>query len=819
MLFPFMLFTWGTLMAIPFQAKGQTVTHISGKVADALTGEAIPFASITFPGTQVGTITGDDGSYMLETQLSIDSVSASFLGYKTVTFPVQKRKTQQINFALTADDFQISEVTVKPGENPAHIILRHIIERKDENNLSQIHTWQYEQYSKIRIDLTNIKPLTHQRILKPFDFVFENIDTIPSTGESYLPVLMSESISDCYYQDKPRKDKEVITASRISGTQNASMAQLTSRLYQKFNIYDNTINLFDVVWTGPLSDHGLFYYKYHLQDTAIFDNHVCYKIEFTPKRKQERTFKGYFWVADTSWAIAKIDMQISEDANINFIQDLTIENEYAPYHDTLWFPKQENLYVDVHLTDKTTGFIGRKSTFIREIQINNEVPEKILKNPNDLLIKEGAMKNDETFWAEQRAENLSLQEAHIYGMVDSVQKVPLYRTFAGMLQTFYTYYYVTGPIEIGPYYRFISYNPIEGYRFRFGGRTSNAFSTKLMLEGYVAYGTKDERFKYGGGILYLLNKNPRVSAGFHYESDVQQLGQSANAFLEDNFITSLLRRNPNYKLTMVEEYKAYFEKEWFQGFSNKIIFDHRSIYSTEYVPFNTEIDGNIVPAPSVVTSEIILNTRFAWQEKYLMGEFERTSLGTKWPVVNLNLTFGIPGIYNSSYRYQRINLNVSHTLELPPFGYTQYSVDGGIIWGKTPYPLLELHKGNETYAFDYMAFNLMNYYEFASDRYVSLFAEHHFDGFFFNHIPLLRRAKLREVVTFRGLMGELHSKNRSVILLPDGLESVNKGYMEAGVGVENILKVLRFDAVWRLSYLNHPDIQPFGIRFCVQLVL
>ena len=132
--------------------------------------------------------------------------------------------------------------------------------------------------------------------------------------------------------------------------------------------------------------------------------------------------------------------------------------------------------------------------------------------------------------------------------------------------------------------------------------------------------------------------------------------------------------------------------------------------------------------------------------------------------------------------------------------------------------MLQLHPGNETYAFDEYAFNMMNYYEFVSDQYLSVDLEHHFEGFFLNHFPLLRKLKWREVASFKALYGTLRDENRDILLFPNPLDDLsNKPYIETGVGIENIGKILRIDALWRLSYLDNPNIPKFGIRAQLQL--
>jgi hypothetical protein len=329
----------------------------------------------------------------------------------------------------------------------------------------------------------------------------------------------------------------------------------------------------------------------------------------------------------------------------------------------------------------------------------------------------------------------------------------------------------------------------------------------------------DEKFKYNIGFRSFLSKKPRTLVGANYKYDVEILGQSQNAFTQDNILASLFRRNPLSKLTQVEEYNSWLDHEWVTGFSNRLSLVNRTMTPLGGFKYEYFInDSTVFEKTNITTSEIRLLTRFAYGEKYLNGEFSRVSLGTRYPILQLQYTLGIKGALHSDYNYQKLSLNINDRFRINPIGFTDYIVEYGKIWGNLPYPLMELHGGNETYTYDPMAFNLMNYYEFVSDEYATVSVFHHFDGFFLNHIPLMRKLKWREVVTAKALWGRVGSKNQNTLLFPSTLNTLNKGpYYEAGVGIENIFKVLRFDALWRLSYLDKPNISKFGIRGSLQL--
>lgn len=810
------ILTFFFLCALP--ATGQK-TIVRGTVTDAVTGEALPFANIAFQHSTAGTITDYNGVFYLETLHPTDSLIASSLGYEMQRFAVKPGQEQRIIFTLQPALMSIEEVVVTPGENPAFEILRRISANKHKNNPDRFNSYQYRAYNKLRLDMNNIdENFKRQPVIRKFDFVFDYMDSSEVFGKNYLPILMSESVTRFYYRESPQLEREIVEAFKISGIQNNTISQYSGKMYQRLNVYDNFISLFEPGFVSPIADFGRLYYKYTLEDSAVIDNDLCFKISFQPKRKMERTFYGYFWVADTSYAIRKVQLRVASDVNINYLNDLVAINEYKKVNDSTWFLASEELLLDFYVTDFTTGFFGHKFSVYSDIILNEPIPDSIANYKTDIVAEEEKIRKPDQYWTENRDTPLTEEEEGVYEMVDSVVNTKTFDRVYRLMEMFLDYYYVMGPVELGPYYTFYSFNPIEGNRFRLGGRTSNNFSTKVRIGGHLAYGTKDERIKYGLGIEYMLSKNPRIYFGASYYHDVRQLGKSQNAFLDDNIMATLLRRNPNYKLTMVDQYNVFLEREWFQGFANTLRVQYQTVYPTEYVPFNVYAEsGETIALEEITSAEISLNTHFAYREKFLLGKFERKSLGSIYPILDLDLTFAPKGFLNSDYEYFKLRLSVSDKLETNPFGFLRYRVTGGKIFGTLPYPLLELHEGNETYAYDPLAYNMMNFYEFVSDQYISFWAEHHFQGFFLNRIPLIRWLGLREVVTGRLLFGTLDEKNSGIMEFPEGLTGLTKPYYEGSIGIENILNIFRVDAMWRLSYLDHPNIQKFGFRATMQL--
>jgi hypothetical protein len=813
------------ILLLIFTLTSFAQTKVRGVVKDMDTGEPLPFVNVSFKGTTVGVITDFNGKYFIQTKQPIDSIIFSYVGYNKESYKIQQNSFQIINTSLKASSVQLQEIVVLPGENPAHVLLRKIDKNRNRNNIERYDTYSYEVYNKMEIDISNIdEKFKDNRLFNQFQFVFDYVDTSAVTGKSYLPVFITETISDFYYQKNPKKQKEVIHGSNISGVKDDKISEFTGQMYLQVNIYDNFMSIFGKGFVSPIASFGKVYYKYYLVDSAFLDNAWCYQISFTPKRKQEPTFNGDFWVHDTTYAIKKVNIRIEKDANINFVNDFYAEMEYQKVQDSLWFLKREHYFIDFNIAEKTTGIFGRKTTSYKNVSLNFNVPDDFF-NPQvaqETIKKDSINEKNDEFWAENRHEYLTEKESNIYKMVDSIKQVPIFKTWIDVVNTLITGHYVIGFFEIGPYYKLYSFNAIEGHRFRFGGRTSNDFSTDYMFTTHVAYGEKDERFKGALGAIYMLSKNPRRSTGFDVKHDIEQLGISQNAFTQDNILASFLRRTYNKKLTMVNAASVYYEHEWYQGFSNTLTLETRRVFGTEYVPFDEYTATDTLHFNSVSSTEIKLNTRFAYNEKFIMGEFQRVSLGTKYPILNLDFIVGLNNVLQSRHEYYKIHMSVDHKFNINPFGRFRYIIDGGYYIGKAPYPLLQLHEGNETYAYDDYAFNMMNYYEFVSDKYVSLFVEHHFEGFFLNKIPLFRKLKWREVVAAKGLIGRVSERNKEAMAFPDNLRGLKEPYMEASMGIENIFKLFRIDAMWRLSYLDAPEdvenaansakIPRFGIR-------
>ena len=807
-------------------------TRVKGKVTDAKTGEVLPLVNVFFTGTTIGMTTDFDGEYYLETREEVTELQASFVGYLPKTVKINKGAYNAVDFQLEPQTFDLDEVKVTPGENPAHVILRNVSKNKYRNNPARFEQYYCKTYTKMELDLTNIKPrFRSKRLQRNFGFVFDYIDTSALTGQAYLPAMISEATADYYHSRRnPAVSREIIRASRVSGVEDSfAIAQFTGQMHGNVNFYANYIDIFNVRFASPLSDSGLAFYDYFLVDSMQVEGRKTYKIRFHPKRLATPVLDGEVNIDSASYALQSASARMPKGVNVNWIKHLRLENDNRIVADSTWFRHRDRVSAEFSIatgdSSKLTSFIGTREVVYSDVRVGVPIPDEVARMDNNVVIgdEEGVSRTDEAFWEQVRPYRLSEKEKGIYSMVDSVQNVPLYRNIYTLINTVIVGYWNTKYIGIGPYYKLASFNKLEGFRMQPGFRTTTAVSKRIRLSGYAAYGTRDGMFKGGGSVELAFNRRLTRKLTVSGRHDVMQLGAGQNALTESNILSSLLSRGDS-RLSMVNRGEIGYEHEWSHGTSNFLGARIQKIFGNRYVPL-VRPDGRIVN--SVSDAALHVGMRISKNESIYRLPFDKQYMGTVYPVLTLGFTAGVPAMLNDSYEYYRLEGGIHYKPELPPLGYSNITLQGGKIFGKVPYPLLKLHEGNGTYFYDPNAFSCMNFYEFASDAWVALFFEHHFNGILLGRIPLVRKLKWREVLVCKGVWGTLSKENdgslpdtQAPLLFPRGMTSVSDPYVEMGFGVENIFRLLRVDCIWRLTHRDPKpgqDVQNFAVNLSMHL--
>jgi hypothetical protein len=804
------------LVLIPFSSFAQQ-TKVKGMVWDAVNNQPMPFVKVQFQNSKIGTLTDTLGRFFIETYYATDSLVFSAVGFNTYSFKVVKDQEQEITVRMSNRMNEMEEVKVlPPDEFPSTTLHKRVIANKYINNREKLLSYDYELYNKIQLDLNNIgDKFTERGIVKRLDLVMDYLDS-NDHGKSYLPVILSESISKFYFKNNPKKRKEIVSATRITGIDNLQMNQFLGDMYLDINIYDNTITLFNKSFVSPVSNFARSYYRFYLEDSTFLENQWCYKLKFVPKRTGDATFEGEMWIHDTTYAVKQISATISPGTNINYIQDLYFEHHFDQVANEVWMLTKEKMIVDVKITKNTAvyGFYGRKLSTRKAFVINEEHPADFYRAESTVEILDSAKIRDDAYWKAHRHEPLSTQEVGIENMIDSLNEVTFFKALKNLSYFATTGYYPLGKVEIGSAFSLISFNPVEDFRTALALRTSNNFSRRLELGGKIAYGFGDEKFKYGVNIRYNITPKKRGMLTTYYRYDIEQIGQSPTAASIGSTFGTLFRTGPLDKLTMVKKAGVNLEKDikkdliLYGGFEWK---EFTALGLANYVKFNPS--SNIYDTLSKITSsEFIARIRWTKNEEFISGSFDRTSVGSKYPILSLQGIFGVKGLLGGNYTYQKIEFLMEHSRQIGVLGRIRYGVNAGYVLGTTAYPFLKVHEGNQSYWLLTSTFNKLNFFEFISDKYVGGFVENHWEGLFFDRIPLIKKLQWRLVTTGRITYGAISSRHAAQMILPSFTKQFgNVPYAEVAVGIENIFKVGRVDLVWRVTHID-PGMSPLGIR-------
>jgi hypothetical protein len=792
-------------------------TLVYGEVRDAITDELLPFVNLNFQDTKVGGSTDLEGKFRIESYYASDTLIARFVGYTPLKIFVTIDQEQELQIKLHPSTEMLEAVEVNPpDENPAFRILRRVEKNKPANDKKKLESYEYEVYNKLQFDINNLSEKFKDRsFVKKMKILDHYLDS--TNGKQILPVLLAESISDIFYIKKLNKKKEIIKASRVTGIENLQLEQFTGEMYQDVNAYENNLNLFNKHFISPISDHGKQHYKYYLEDSLTMEGHWCYHIRFVPKRTGQPCFIGDMWIADTSYALKKIKANIPKDINLNFVSNVEIEQNFTEVEPEVWMMTHEKLLADLEIYEGTKlfGLYAHKTTSRKNFVINKPKDKKFYLEGLAVQMSDSAKIQSENYWSASRHDSLNTQENGIIGMVDSVKQNPTFKFIQNFGTMLFSGYYPVGPVELGNLHSLVSFNKIEGWRLAFAMRTSNSFSKIIELGGYIAYGLKDTKIKYGALIRINTTKKTRGLLTAYINSDLEQLGSTNSLAKVGNTFGSILSRGPINRLTHVNKIGLTYEKDWLPGFTTLAILEWKQYNPVGKISYQKiDENGNIAQIGKIETAEVTINLRYGKGEKYASSVYSRRSLGSiKFPIINIQYTAGIKNIFSSDYNYHKLHFSLEHKPKIGSMGRLKYSIYAGKIFGKLPYPFLKVHEGNESYYLQTEAFNNMKFFEFVSDQYVGINFEYHLLGLIMDRIPGISKLKWRIVASAKATWGTLSDRHKDEMIIPISTSSFGKiPYTEVSVGIENIFKFLRIDAVWRVTHLNKEGATPFGVR-------
>ena len=731
------------LLALP--AAAQRII-ISGQVVEASNGEPVPFASVFVPRTSFGVTADMDGKFRLSVTDSPDSIAVSAIGFATQRRKLGNEAVQTVLFRLKPGGVTLGEVFVssRQPENPAFRILREVQKHKPQNQRTTLKAVEYDSYNRIETSLIDLPAaLSKRKAIRDIRaLAVRQGAAAVGDADAPLPVFASEVGSRVYQRNAPLRRREDLLHKQMRGVgprEGSVLSQMLGSNFQNFDFYPNWQNVLGKDFISPIAEGGRGTYDYELQDSVFVGKDFCYKIAVTPKRSHDLAFKGTLWITQDGYALRRIDLVASSEANINFVNDLRVTQELTPPTDGPGLPTRTRLLLSVRPSAKQAAMLVRYTTvssnFVRnklhdengfyDQPIVSSLMEPAVESPTGGLLAGLPQGGTGGYFDTHRPDTLSLSERQTFAVLDSAKSLPSVRNLLDWVELLVNGYKRVGKLDFGPIAGIYANNNVEGSRFRFGFRTTPLISRDWLTQAYVAYGTQDGRFKYGVRESYIAERRHWTVISAEFRHDLEQAALLDNDFLDNNNLFNTASRWGRFAQgipVMRNLTSLSIQRDLFHGFTQTLTARYQ--YMDPLFPLNVpHLPGrptDTPPSDILRLGELVSESRYAPDEALVQNENRRRPVGLKrWPVFNFRYTMGSISWFRGQNVYHKFNLAISHSVSVGYLGRLNYRVESNYIPSPLPYINLRAPLGNQTYFYNPNAFNLMNYFEFRSEEHTS----------------------------------------------------------------------------------------------------
>lgn len=812
---------------------------LQGIVRDSISGNAIPKASIVSSSAAHSTISDDRGLFGIPMTAADTAIRVSCIGYNAGIVPIKRDNYNMVVVYISPSTTQLDEIVVHKGKyskrnNPAIEFAKLLRKTAGKGDPLRHDYYSYDKYERITLALNDFNPDDDNFLIKHYPMLKEYIDTSEVSGKPILNVSVKEKASTINYRRKPKSVKTTVNGFSSTGIDKVGNTD-NSQLYledvlREINLYDRDINLLQNRFVSPLSTIAPDFYKFYLTDTVTVGNDSCAVLSFYPFNKSAFGFTGHVYVAigDPAMTIRRVEMSVPREINLNFVERFYLSQTYKNAPDGTRLKTSDDLTLELAPLPGMPSMYVRRNTTYGSHSFDQPADTLIFDSMRREFINDSVDSRSDEFWAKARLDPLSHQESRVGSMLARLSQSKLFYYGARVLSAFIQGYVPIGDkFDYGPINTTMSFNSIEGTRLRIGGLTTSQLSPRWFGRGYVAYGTKDHKWKYSAEVEYSFHDKKRHSREFPVHSlrlthlyDIDYVGQHYMFTNADNVFLSLKRmtdRNVIYQRMTDLKYTL----ELYNNFSFTATLRNDRREATQWIPF---VDGNGTYMGHFNENSLNVTLRYAPGEKFFQSRTKRYPVNLDAPVFILSHTFA-PACF-SKFPINKTELSMQKRFWLSAFGYIDAMAAGAHVWSKSSYLDLIIPNANLSYTIQPESFALLNPMEFINDSQVSWFVTYCPNGMFLNLIPGVKKAKLREAFSFSGFYGRLSSRNLpmlnpSLLTPPVSLNypRMEHGpYMEASVGIDNIFRCLRIDYVWRLSY-RHPayQIDRSGVRIAFHL--
>ncbi len=827
--------------------------QIIGEIVDK-DGYAIPYASAMYKGHHIATASDMNGAFTIERHEGW-TLTISSVGFRSQTIKIDASTPSHLKVVLKEDSKSLNEVIVKSKrarysrkDNPAVALMRRVIAAKSKTHLDNHDYYQFNKYQKITLSMNDLQPKDLETgMFKKSSWLLDQIETSPYNNKLILPLSVDETVTQHVYRKNPKTEREIVMGQKTEGINKVIQTgeiinTLLKDIFTDVDIYDDYVRLLQYPFTSPIGKTAISFYRYYIQDTVYVDRDLCYHINFIPNNQQDFGFRGDLYVlADSTLHVKKCTMTIPARSDVNFVENMKIEQEYTRLPDGDWVLTKDDMFAELKLNKLFNKLLVVRTTRLSDYAFD-ELPNKLFKGKAKVRHEADAMIRDEAFWEQYRTVDLTRGETSMNSFIHKMQQSKGYKWVIFGVRAFLENYVETGStntpskFDIGPVTTMVSSNFIDGLRFRLSGRTTANLNKHWFWSGYYAYGSKSHKHYYSSEVTYSLNKKknlpfefPQRNITFETSYDIMSPSDKFLRHNKDNIFMAF-RTQKVQQMYFYNRQKLSFDYETDWGFS----------FNTSLKAESNEPTGNLVfkrmPASSQIltdpfvdkirTTELAIGIRYNPGQTYMNTKQRRWPVNLDSPEFKLSHTMGLSNVLGGQYQFNRTELGVYKRFWMGSWGYVDTHLNGGIEWNKVPFPLLIMPPVNLSFFEHENTFSMMKNMEFLNDKYAFWSVAWDLNGKILNRLPLVKHLKWREYVAFKGMWGTLTDKNNPRLLtqnatdellfeLPSTTQLMDKKvpYMELVVGVHNIFKFFAIDYVHRFNYNDVPGTKKNGIRF------
>jgi len=827
---------------------------IQGVVTDAETGDSIPMASVVYQGHHVAVISDVNGHYTIDRHEGWN-ITFSAVGYKSRLVAVTSKTKSRLNIKLTPDKQELGEVTVKAKRqrysrknNPAVELMRRVVAAKKKTDLTQNDYYQYNKYEKITLSLNDLKP--EQLETGPFKrhpWLVEQVEVSPATGKMILPVSVDETVSKKIYRRDPRSEKTIIMGQTSKGVNDLFQTgdiinTVVKDVFTDIDLYQDHIRLLQYPFISPISNEGINFYRYYIEDTLKIERDSCIHLQFLPNNQHDMGFRGDLYILkDSSLHVRRCVMTIPRQSNVNFVENVKILQEYAQLPDGQWVLSKDDMTTDLSLVSFMRSATVTRTTCLTDYSFD-PLPNKLFKGVTKEVTEADAQMRDEEFWQQYRQVELTKSESSMDKFVHRIENVKGMKYVIFVLKALFENSIETSTpnyVDICPVNTILSHNYVDGWRSRLSLKTTANLNKHFFLSGYYGHGWGSRKDYYMAELTYSLNAKkymphefPRRTMTIQISKDVCSPGDRFMDTDKDNFMVALKWAKTD-KMMFYNRQQVTFEYETDWGLKATVSGKREENEACGQMTFRT-LDQ---PAPVefrrtgngefMHTTEVSARLRYAPGETYINNKLRRRVINFDAPVFSISHTMGFNGVLGGQYNYNYTEAHIYKRFWLSSWGKLDIDLKTGIQWNKVPYPLLIHPAANQSYIIAPETFNLINTMEFLNDRFASFMVSWDLNGKLFNRIPLIKKLHWREYIGFRMLWGTLTDKNNPyldqnrgssrLMYFPEGCHVMDpdRPYSELVIGVHNIFKFFHVEYVRRLSYNDLPTSPKWGMRYVI----